>query len=239
MREHQRHLTPRDRRILEFVARFRVATEDAIGVRCFRSADAARDSRGSDGARNVQRVIQRLVARTCLKKQSWGKGLTYYTMATNGFVTLEMSPRSTRSFTEQSLPVALAVMFYCVRHNLDRLTLDEFQNTYPELCRAGLRSSQYVLVETPKGIKLEMLIVDRGGAARRLRSRVRRVVAQRKPMKDFWSLIQSGRFRVNILTGTETQQDKILRHLERESFEPVEVVATVVPELADILILER
>ena len=51
--------------------------------------------------------------------------------------------------------------------------------------------------------------------------------------------MEAGRFRLNVLAGTTDRQDKIRRHIERGSFGPVEVTTTVVPELADILVLRK
>ena len=63
------------------------------------------------------------------------------------------------------------------------------------------------------------------------------MIAQRTCLPDFISLMDAGRFRVNVLVGTAERQDKIRRHIDRELFEPVEVTSTVVPELAHILSL--
>ncbi len=107
-----------------------------------------------------------------------------------------------RPLTEQSLPVALAVAEYCVASGYHRVTSQEFQAIYPELWWPGSRASNYVLVRTDKGLVLRMLLVDRGGAARRIRSRVRRVIAQRSRLREFSVLMKAGRFEIVVLTGS-------------------------------------
>ena len=84
-----------------------------------------------------------------------------------------------------------------------------------------------------------MLIVDRGGAARRIQSRVRRIVAQRSGLPEFVELIRSGRFQIVVLTGLPQQKAKIDRQIERNSFGTVEVVSVIVPDLAEILTMRR
>ena len=228
MKNRERHLSKRDRSILAFVARYRIGTDELLVRQCFAAGSSLK---------NVARVVLRLEKRGLLRKRQWGKGLAYVTLTPRGCRAIGLPSRTPRRLTEQSLPVVLAVASYCVRNGLERLTCREFSELYPELWRPGMRSSSYLLVQTPSGLKLEMIVVDRGGAARRVRSRVRRIIAQRSGLPDFVSLMESGRFRVQILTGTEEQQTKIRRQVEKQSFENVEVATTVVPELADILLL--
>jgi hypothetical protein len=135
--------------------------------------------------------------------------------------------------------VLLAVASYCVHQNLRRLRNAEFRELYPELWRRGLGASSYVLVDVPEGLKLAMLVVDRGGGARRIRGRIRRIISQRSGLPHFVALMNAGRFRVVVLTGFPEQQAKIDRQVERESFGPVEVVSALVPDLAEILTLRR
>ena len=85
---------------------------------------------------------------------------------------------------------------------------------------------------------LEMLVVDRGGAANRIRSRVKRIISQRKSLPHFVALMQSGKFRITVLTATTQQQQKIKRRLG-DKFHPVEVTAVVIPELLDLLMLRK
>jgi hypothetical protein len=84
-----------------------------------------------------------------------------------------------------------------------------------------------------------MLIIDRGGAARRIRARVRRVIKQRSGLPNFVALMNARRFRIVVLTGLPEQQSKIDRQIERESFGPVEVLSALVPDLAEILTMRR
>ena len=230
MRTHERRLTPRDMEILNFVYRYRAGTEEMLAEQVFSDKDSWS---------NIRRVLRRLERRGLLRRESWGKGFGYYILTPRGCRVLGMSPQTPRPQTEQSLPVVLAVAYYCVRHREERLTAKEFAELYPSLWQPGMRSSNYVLVDTPNDLKLEMLLVDRGGAARRVRSRVRRAIKQRSVLPDFVALMEIGRFRLNVLTATTEQCDKVYRQLDKESFAPVEVVSTVVPEVAQLLLLRK
>jgi hypothetical protein len=96
-----------------------------------------------------------------------------------------------------------------------------------------------VLVDIDGKLRLEMLLVDRGGAAHRINSRVRRVIAQRKGLPNFHALMNAGRFRITVLTGTQEQASKIQRRVSRRPFGPIEVTTFVIPELAELLMLRR
>ena len=230
MKPHERYLTSRDTKVLEFVHRYRLGTVDMLAEEVF-SMD--------ESGQNIRRVLRRLEQRGLLRRERWEKGLSYYTPTPRSCQLFGLSPQTPQPLTEQSLPAVLAVAYYCVRHRQQRLTAKEFAQLYPSLWRPGMQSSNYVLVETHDDLKLELLIVDRGGAARRVRSRVRRAIKQRAVLPDFVTLMEIGRFRLNVLTGTEEQSDKVQHQLDKESFAPVEVVSTIVPELAEILLLRK
>jgi hypothetical protein len=102
-----------------------------------------------------------------------------------------------------------------------------------------MRSSSYLLVDIDGRLRLELLLVDRGGAAHRINSRVRRVIAQRKGLPKFHALMKAGRFRITVLTGTTEQASKIQRRVSRRPFGPIEVTTFVLPELAELLMLRR
>ncbi len=227
---YERNLSRRDLAILDFVARYRVGTEGMLRKVCFSPEDRIE---------NVRRVLFRLEKRGLLSRFECGRTFTYFVMTRRGLGVLGLPRRTPRPLTEQSLPVQIAVASYCVDHGVRRLTNSEFRNLYPELWRPGLQSSNYVLVESDEGLKLSMLIVDRGGAARRIQARVRRIVAQRSGLTKFVELMRARRFRVVVLTGLPEQQAKIDRQLGRNSFGTVEVVTALVPSLAEILTMRR
>ena len=229
-KKYERNLSNRDLEILDFVARYRVGTDSMLKKSCF-----AEDTR----IENVRRVLFRLEKRGLMRRVECGTTFDYFVMTRRGLGVLGLPKRTPRPLTEQSLPVQIAVASYCVGQKVRRLTNSEFRDVFPELHRVGLQSSNYVLVDSDDGLKLTMLIVDRGGAARRIQSRVRRILAQRKGLPEFVDLIRGGRFRIVVLTGLPQQKAKIDRQIERSSFGDVEVVSAIVPSLAEILTMRR
>lgn len=226
MKKIKLFLTKRDRRLLDFVDRYRLATEELFGRVFFP---------GPNPEATVARVVRKLVRRGFLRKVEYAAGQAYFVLTRRGCRAIGAADRTPRPLTEQSLPVVLAIAACCVRTSLVRFTDREFRQRYPELWRPGLRSSSYFLIETPQGLKLGMFLVDRGGTARRIKGKIRRLITQRTSLPAFVSLIEARRFRVTVLTGLPAQQQNIRRQLRRQSFRNVEIEVVLVPELGELL----
>ena len=229
MAKRQSYVTHRDRNLLKFVARYRAATE-AILRRALFGESAKRA--------NVHRVVRRLVRQGLLQQVAIAPGQKYVVLAKRGYRVLNMSARRPRPLTEQSLPSVLAIAWFCVRTGVTRFTDLEFRQRYPELWKAGLRSSAYYLAQTPQGLKLGMFLVDRGGTPRRLKGKIRRLITQRASLPAFAALIAAKRFQITVLTGLPAQQRHLRRQLKRRFFKCVEVEIALILELGELLTLK-
>lgn len=228
MAKRQPYLTRRDRQLLQFVARYRAATEALLRRALF----------GQPSKRaNVHRVVRRLVRQGLLNQVTLAPGQKYVVLARRGYRVLKMSARTPRPLTEQSLPAVLAIAWFCVRTGVSRFTDLEFRQRYPELWKAGLRSSAYYLTQTPQGLKLGLFLVDRGGTPRRLKGKIRRLITQRASLPAFAALIAAKRFHITILTGLPAQRQHLRRHLKRRFFRRVEIEVALIPELGELLTL--
>lgn len=229
MEKHKKYLTKRDHKILEFITRYRIGTNTLLRDCCFEAGI---------GLKNVDRVLLRLVRRKLARRSTLDTGWSYYTMTRRGLGLKDNNAKTPPPLTEQTLPVVLATAKYCVANDVRRFTRDEFVQRYPAYVRPGICCSNYAIRKTETGHKLELLITDRGGAAHRIRTRVRRFIWQRKDIAPFAALMRDGKFRITVLTATPEQRWKILRRIG-DSFEPVEVAAVVIPDLADLLMLRK
>lgn len=219
-------LTDRDRRMLQFVVRYRIGTVSLFANTFFE---------GLHRVTNAGRVTRKLVRRGLLTQVHYSGDISYFVLTRRGSKMIGAPDRRPRPLTEHSLPAVLGIAAYCVRTGIDRMTDKEFRERYPELWRPGLRSSAYFLVDTPEGMKLGMFLIDRGGTARRLKSKIRRFVDQRRSLPAFASLMKSGRFRVTVLTGLPAQHRNILRRISQLRIRGAEVEAALVPELGELL----
>ncbi len=215
------YVTRRDRRVLEFVDRYRLGTPELLAIGVF----------GGGQTENVIRVLRKLIRRGYLRRIDIAAGQFYVVLTRRGSGAIGAADRTPRPLTEQSLPTVLAIAAYCVRSGRPRLTDAEFRDRFPELWRPGLRSSRYCLRETDAGLVLTMFIVDRGGTSRRIRSKIRRIGAQRRALPAFHTLMTAGRFQVCVLTSNRHHEQNIRRQLPRLHDQPVDVDVAVVPEL--------
>ena len=229
MRKGEQYLMERDRRILHFVNRYRAVTADMLAVRIFDRQPANV---------NVARVIRKLVDRRLLRKVSYGGQQYYLVLTRRGAREIGAAARTPRPLTEQSLPVVLAIAWYCVRSGEDRMMAREFRERYPERWRPEFQCSSYYVFRSEDLWKLGMLLVDRGGTARRIKGKIRRIVMQRESISEYMSLINARMFRVTVLTGVQTQQDRIRRQLGCGWYRGVEVTTELIPELGELLTID-
>lgn len=223
------YLTSRDRQLLQFVARYRAATEALLRRALF--VPAVKRA-------NVHRVVRRLVRQGLLQQVTLAPGQAYVVLTRRGRHVLKIEDRTPRPLSEQSLPAVLAIAWFCVRSGTTRFTHSEFRQRYPELWKPGLRSSAYYLTQTPQGLKLGLFLVDRGGTPRRLKGKIRRLITQRAALPAFAALIAAKRFHVTVLTGLPAQQQHLRRHLQRRFFHRVEIDVALIPELGELLTLK-
>lgn len=225
MKKWKQHLTKRDKAVIKFVARYKAVTLDMVATRFFEGQTE----------KNAGRVIKRLVDRGLLRRVPYFPPRSYVAPTGRGIRTIGFPDFPPRPLTEQSLPVALAVAWYCVQENVERFTNKEFQATFPELWRSALKSSSYYVRETDTGRRLGLFVIDRGGAARRIKGKIKRLVRQRESIPEFMDLIRARRFRVTVLTGMESQKEAIRKQLGRDSFRRVEVETAFIAELGELL----
>lgn len=226
MKNKRKRLTPRDRELLALVARYRIATDELWRLAFFPNVS---------NVRAVRKVAQRLVKHKYLREYEICKDDFYYILAPRGARAIGVKPSEPRPFTEQSLPSALAIAWYCVRHGVSRFTAQEFVTRFPDLSRSQLRSSAYFIEQTPTGLQLGLFVTDRGTTPRRMLSKIRKVIHKRYKMPAFASLIQVGRFNLVILTGFPAKKDQLERAIERQHRGPVGVRVEVIAELGAYL----
>jgi hypothetical protein len=219
-------LSERDHLILEFAARYRAITADMVEERYFQ---------GSATRVNAARVLRRLVGRGLLRKVLYFPPRSYFAPTARGNRAIGSPDFPPRPLTEQSLPAALAIAWYCVHAKVEQFTDREFRETHPELWRPALKSSSYYRKHDADRLVLGFFLIDRGGAPRRIKRKIRRIVAQRRSIPEFSDLIRARRFRVTVLSGLESQKAAVRKQLGCNSYRRVHVETAFVRELGELL----
>jgi hypothetical protein len=220
------HLTSRDRKILENVYLHRIGTDNTLRRWFFPAVQ---------GNRPVRKVAKRLVERRFLREYEMAPNEFYYILAPRGARAIGVKPCEPRPFTEQSLPSALAIAYYCAATGLKRFTAREFVTKFPEFCSHGLRSSGYFIEENEVGVCLGFFIIDRGATSRVMLTKIRKVISKRYRLRDFALLIQARRFVLVVLTGYAEKKQKLEQAIFRKHRGPVRIRVVVVSELGHLL----
>jgi hypothetical protein len=242
MRKGTQHLTDRDRNILEFVHRYKVANDDLLARKFF-----GLERRNT----NLLRVTRKLIERNFLKRFTFGGRETYLMPTRKGCHAIGQLDRTPKPMTEQSLPAALAMAYYCVRHGVQRFRASEWKRNYPHMHRQGLDASRfYARVEDhvfedhdPNDeddywFKLGVFMVDSGGAAHRIKSKISKFLKERENLELFMDLVDDGLVQITILTGLDGQQRIVNRHLGGDTFCGARVKTALIPELGELLTMK-
>lgn len=219
-------LSERQRAIIEHVARYRVSTDDILQELFYPEATSVN---------SVQKSIIRMVRAGWLdKSSSVGRRNVYY-LGDNFHL-----PRSRRGgFSEQTLPAAIAILYFCIRQHHKRIAISELRGIDPDLAAPGVRGSAYFADEIDGKWNLSHMLVDRLGPVRRTVWKVKRLVGQRKRRPVYLKWILHKRFSITVLTATTRQADQLRGGFKAAGPLLVPVRVQVVPEFAPFLPISK
>ncbi|MBA3312933.1 MAG: hypothetical protein H0T47_06530 [Planctomycetaceae bacterium] len=207
-------LSDRDQQIVEHVVRFRLTTDDVL-LRRFLP--------GVAGVNAVQKVTGRLAAGAWLRRQPLGNQKYYYVVGRTAAEAFRSPRRRADRFSEQTLPVAMAVLYHCAERNVWPYTEREFSLKYPDLYYAGHHRTTYFYDSSTDRPRIGCFLVDRGNTPLRLRTKLTRLIEQRYPIPKFRDLILNRRFAVRILTAFPAAREALAADLQAHHRGPVAV----------------
>lgn len=220
-----RKLPPFERALIDHVARYRASTDDAVWELFFAEAKSLT---------TVQRAVAQVIAGGWLDKFQAVDRRNIYVLGPN-FERSRAQQGTTSSFSEQSLPAALAILYFCVRQRHRRLTVPELRAVDPRLCATGLRNSAYYVEKTPLKLGLSLMLVDRASPVRRLIWKVKRLVGQRANHDGYRAWMLDRRFSITILTAFPEKQVQLVAAFAKTDRQLVPVRVALVPEFAPYL----
>lgn len=215
-----KELPERERSIIEHVARYRVSTDEVLHELFFATAKSLK---------TVQKSLARLVDAGWLEKFQSVQRRNLYTLG-NNFERPRSWRRPAANFSEQSLPTAIAILYFCVRQHHRRLTVPELQSLDPRLCPTGLRNSPYYVEKRGNRLGLSLFLVDRNSPVRRLTWKVKRLVGQRTKHDAFRAWMMDQRFSITVLTPFAEKQRQLTEAFADRAKEIVPVRVALVPE---------
>ncbi|MGE0528419.1 MAG: hypothetical protein AB7P49_15220 [Bdellovibrionales bacterium] len=220
-----RQLPDRQRAIIDFVARYRLATDDILHKLFFH---------GIQSVSTVQKFGSRMSVEGWLDKFQAIPRRNVYVLGRK-FNQPRSRQGTTAFFSEQSLPEAIAIMYFCARQQHRRLTVSELRSLDQRLCAAGLRNSAYYVEKRPHKLGLSLMLVDRGSPVRRLIWKVKRLVGQRANRDGYRAWMLDQRFSITILTAFPAKQAQLVAAFAKTDRRLVPVRVALVPEFAPYL----
>lgn len=214
-------LKPRDLQVVEFVARYRLATVEALrrAVLPDLSANA------------IAKLVNRLDALDLLRKYTLCHPVRYFVLGEAGAKAVGRRFKRTWALGPQSLPIEYAVLSYCTNRYPPRrrLTVQEVRAGWPWLPAVSAAAPHALDGSSPT---LELLRVDLGGPADHVARKCARDVNARRRFAEFAALVATGRFRLVVITATPEKAAAVRQALDRHVWPSgLRIHASVLPQL--------
>jgi len=216
----------RDGVILDHVRRYHLTTDEILASLFFEGGSV----------RAARKVTTRLQAEGKLSRHRFFEGRVLCQLTPRAAEALGEHRSICRKFNYQGLVNAYGVLLFCAKFAIDKFTVREFLDKFPDLHRRGTRASNYYVDNAGGEKRLGFIQVDSGRDVTKLVRKIRKVISRAYGVPNFAKLIQSGRFVIAIVTPAEGKKTLIERALADEPASPVKYRVEVVDELGHLLV---
>lgn len=218
-------LSERDQQILQHVERYRITMDDILAELFFENASHATA---------VQKVASRLAADGWLRKSQPLVRRNVYSLGPAYLQT--NAAANTRPFTEQSLPPAIAVLYFCIRNGHKRLALDELRRIDARLCEGGTRNLPCIAKQHEGGLGISLLLVDRNSPGRRVIWKLRKLVGQRLARPAYLAWMRAKRMSITVIVPAEDRVEHLAQEIQKKYKCVIPITVTHVPEYAPFVL---
>ncbi len=200
-------LTPRDRDIIEHVARYRLTTVPALRRTHLRGCSA--------GA--VRKIVARLIGSQYLQGYPLVHPGRYYVLGIAGAQALGIATHRTLPLGPQSLPTEFATLVYAThgKQLRKRLFQREVLVHCPWLSQA-LATAIHCLDESQA--TLELLRIDLGGPPDHVARKCIADINARRRHAEFLPFVRSGKFRLVVVTATADKARALRQAIDRHDW---------------------
>ncbi|PHQ36973.1 hypothetical protein CEE69_00935 [Rhodopirellula bahusiensis] len=217
-------LRPRDLAFVEFVRRYRLATNHVVATQLLpgRSMNA------------VAKVTARLCSAQILNRYVLVPPENYFRLGGKAISTLGVSSRLGESLGPQALPTDFATLIYATSGNTRRRLTGEEVNQYMPWLPGDLSHSPYCV---DKNGQLELIRVDLGGSPQHVARKTTQASLDRLDVPQISELAAATRFQVVVLTTSEEKAKAISKALVAcGCTDAVRVHIAVIPRLSFLLL---
>ena len=148
-----------------------------------------------------------------------------------------LDPRKSSAFGPLALPTRIAILTYCSRHAVIKPTAEEFKTQFTDFCRPGLSVTNYVY-ETGDLFRIGWLLVDHGTDPKKVISKLRKVIRDRKGLPAFKAAMLKGEFFIGVLVPTDGRGEHLRRVYSKQPLRVIDVRFVTIPELLPLLVTE-
>ncbi len=201
-------LQDRDNEILDFIARYRMATREILHRRFFDDSEL----------NAVTKVTTKLVDANYLLSYPLYGNAKYFVLGTIGAKARGIPPRVAKPIGPQSLLIQYGLLEYCQEQNShrERLTVSDMQKLYAAIVQRGIDSANYVTDATGELTKLQFVRVDGGGPADHVIRKIRLDMATRNTNAMCSALNANSRFEIVCVTYSKSIAEQIEGRLAKE-----------------------
>jgi hypothetical protein len=185
----------------------------------------------------VRKMLAKLVETGWLNAYPLPEREKYYVAGKAAVLEYALDPRKSSAFGPLALPTRIGILLYCSRYPVSKPSPEEFKQQFTDLCRPGLSVTNYVY-ELGERFRIGWLIVDHGAEPKKVLSKVRNIVRERKQIPAFKAAILKEEFSVTVIAPTEGRCEHLRRIYLRQPLSLINVQFVMIPELLPLLVTE-
>lgn len=185
----------------------------------------------------VRKMLAKLVKTGWLNAYPLPEREKYYVAGKAAVLEHALDPRKSSAFGPLALPTRIGMLLYCSRHPVKKPSSEEFKQQFTDLCRPGLSVTNYVY-ELGERFRIGWLIVDHGAEPKRVLSKIRSVVRERKQLPAFKAAMLKEEFFVTVIAPSDGRCEHLGRLYLRHTLPLIDVQFVTIPELLPLLVTE-
>lgn len=185
----------------------------------------------------VRKMLAKLVDTGWLNSYPLPQREKYFVAGKVAVLEHALDPRKSFSFGPLALPTRIGILLYCSRYPVKKPSADEFKHQFTDFCRPGLSVTNYVF-ELGERFRIGWLIVDHGAEPKKVFSKIRSVVRERKQLAAFKAAMLRKEFFITVIAPSEGRCEHLQRSYLRNPLPLIDVQFVTIPELLPLLVTE-
>jgi hypothetical protein len=200
------------------------------------AAAPLREILGSPSDEAVEKSMKRLKRRGWLFQLQLPARRSAYTLSRDAVLTLGITKKALKAMGRDAVVSNLAMLCYCAKKKVERLTPDEVRSGIPELARPGLQVGNFFTDASTTPPRLTWMLVDRGSSPHVLVRKAGTVVKKAYRLASMRELMLGQQFAIVVLVPNERKKWLVERVLAKRFFPQVKVSVEVIPDIQDLLL---